>query len=397
MKKVMIIGAGLLQSFVIKRAKELGYYTICVDMDESAIGYKYADEYRVINIVDEEACLKYAQECNIDGVLTAATDYGVLTSSYISEKMHLNGLKYDVARTVKNKYIIRKKLSESNLDQVPQFFEISCGRDIEKIINLIKYPVIVKPCDGSGSKGVRKVEYESELLSACCNAMDLSLTHKALIETFIYGNEYGAESYVYDGEIYVLGIMKKKMTEPPCYAELGHCIPSGLNIEIEENVKEIVKSAINALDINFGAVNMDLLITPENKVCIVDIGARMGGNLIGSHIIPYSTEIDYMGNMIKGAVGDKVDFIQKKSACIATNILALTPGKVKNLPKLQELISMEGIVDIVINLKPGDVIREYCNNLDGCGYVVAKGQSTKDVMEIACSTKMLLDLLIERE
>jgi carbamoyl-phosphate synthase large subunit len=396
MKKIIILGAGLLQSFVIKRAKELGYYTICVDMDQKAIGFKYADEYKVINIIDEEACLKYAQECNVDGVLTAATDYGVLTSSYISEKLNLNGLKYEIAKIIKNKYSLRNKLSESNIDQVTQFFEVSSEKDIYKIKDLIVYPVIVKPCDGSGSKGVIKVENESGLVQACFNAMALSLTRKALIETFIIGSEYGVESFVCDGEIFVLGIMKKIMTEPPCYAELSHCIPSGLSIEIEKSIQKVVKNTIKALGINFGAVNIDLLLTDDNKVCIVDIGARMGGNLIGSHIIPYSTGIDYMGNIIHASVGGKVNFTQNENACIATSILALTPGKVKMLPKLQEIMSMEGMIDIILNLKQGDVIRQYRNNLDSCGYVVARGTTRKEAMKQAYETRLLLDSLIER-
>ena len=92
MKKILIIGAGFLQSFVIKKAKSVGYETLAVDADPNAIGFRFADKYEVINIVDEKACLAYAQKENIDGVLTAATDYGVLTAAYIAREMHLGGL-----------------------------------------------------------------------------------------------------------------------------------------------------------------------------------------------------------------------------------------------------------------------------------------------------------------
>ena len=98
MKKILIIGAGFLQAYVIKKARELGYFTLAVDADENAIGFQYADKYAVINIVDEETCLEYARKEQIDGVLTAATDYGVLTASYIAQQMGLPGLKYDIAR-----------------------------------------------------------------------------------------------------------------------------------------------------------------------------------------------------------------------------------------------------------------------------------------------------------
>ena len=103
MKKILIIGAGFLQDFVIQKAKSMGYEVLAVDANPDSIGFHHADKYKVINIVDEEACLAYAQKENIDGVLTAATEYGVLTAAYIAEQMNLVGLKYETAKLIKNK------------------------------------------------------------------------------------------------------------------------------------------------------------------------------------------------------------------------------------------------------------------------------------------------------
>ena len=108
MKKILVIGAGYLQAFVIRKAKEMGYITLAVDANPNAVGFKYADKHAVINITDENACLAYAREEKINGVLTAATDYGVLTASYIAKELGLPGLDYEVAKTIKNKYKIRK-------------------------------------------------------------------------------------------------------------------------------------------------------------------------------------------------------------------------------------------------------------------------------------------------
>lgn len=372
MKKVLIIGAGFLQSFVIKKAKELGYFTLAVDANPNAEGFKYCDEYAVINIVDEKACCEFAQSQNIDGVLTAATDYGVLTAAYIAEKLKLPGLKYETAKVIKNKYLVRKKLYEMGADDTGKCYEIS---DIEELVEIredISFPVMVKPCDGSGSRGAAKVDFIEELETACAAAMSNSLTHKAIIEPFIFGKEYGVESFCYNDEKFVLGVMEKQMTNPPYYAELGHCIPSGLPQEVEEKIKRCVKKALEALDINFGSVNMDLLLAEDNNVHIVDIGARMGGNLIGSHIIPYGTGICYIENMIKAAVGDCVDFSSvMPKICVATRLLALTPGKVKALPDFEKIEEEYG-VEIEHHLKAGDVINEYHTNLDGCGYVVSR-------------------------
>lgn len=384
MKKVLIIGAGFLQAFVIRKAKQLGYTVLAVDANPNAEGFAYADKHAVINIVDEKACLEYARQENIDGVLTAATDYGVLTAAYIAQEMGLPGLKYQVAQTIKNKYKVRKCLFENQVDDTQQAYEVSADTDLAALAKQITYPVMVKPCDGSGSRGANRVDSPEDLANACRLAMDNSLTRKAEIESFIFGSEYGAESLVVKGEVHVLGIMKKTMTQPPYYAELGHALPSDLSSETESYVRACVEKAIKALGVNSGSVNMDMLITPEGKVYIVDIGARMGGNLIGSHIIPLGTGIDYMANMIRTAVGDPVDFTPGERSPVATRLLAFSGGVVKELPDFAAIEKTYN-VQICHHMEAGQQVSEYHTNLDGCGYIVAKAQSVAAAEQNACN------------
>lgn len=370
MKSVLIIGAGFLQSFVIKRAKELGYKTFAVDGDKNAAGFKYADFSECIDIVNEKSCLEYARKNHVDGVLTAATDYGVLTASYIARELNLNGLNYESAKLIKNKYLVRKCLFENKVDDTKQAFEVNSNTDIEALSEKIDYPVMVKPCDGSGSRGAGRVDKAEDLKRACEYAMSGSITKRAEIESFVTGNEYGAETFVENGNIHVLAVMKKYMTKPPFYAELGHEYPSDLSQDTENKVREYVIRAIKALNINFGSVNMDLLISDDNKVHIVDIGARMGGNLIGSHIVPLGTGVDYIGNMIKAAVGDKTDFKSNTKSHVATSLLALDSGKVKALPDFEKIGKEFGVMT-EHHLNVGNVINPYRTNLDGCGYVIS--------------------------
>ena len=382
MKKILIIGAGFLQDFVICKAKELGYETYTVDADPNAIGFKHADYHAIVNIIDEKACLEYAKKNSVDGVLTAATDYGVLTAAYIAKEMGLPGLKYEVAQLIKNKYQVRKCLYENKVDDTEQAYEVNNDTNIGELSQKIAYPVMVKPCDGSGSRGASRVDNAEDLKKACEYAMDGSITHRAEIETFIIGKEYGAESLVINGEVHILGIMKKWMTKPPYYAELGHSIPSNLKPEIEEKVKECVTNAIKALGVNFGSVNMDILITEDGKVYIIDVGARMGGNMIGSYIIPYGTGIDYMAAMIQNAVGDPVDLNVKDKCAVATRLLAFQGGVVKTLPDMKE-VEKKFDVEIYHHLEEGMKVSEYHTNLDGCGYIVAKEKTVKEAVNKA--------------
>lgn len=394
MKKILIIGAGFLQDFVIRKAKSMGYMTYAVDADSNAVGFRHADKHEVINIVDENACLAYAKKENIDGVLTAATDFGVLTAAYIAREMNLPGLNYESASLIKNKYRVRKRLYEAHVDDTEQAYEVNGDTDISDLCGKLAFPVMVKPCDGSGSRGAARVNEPAQLEAACINAMASSITHRAEVETFVIGREYGAESLVINGEVHVLGIMRKWMTNPPYYAELGHAIPTDLPAEVEAKAVKCVEKALKALGVNIGSVNMDMLITDDGKVHIVDVGARMGGNMIGPCIIPYGTGVDYMANMLRAAVGDKVDFTPKGHGAVATRLLAFEHDTVvKHLPDFEALEKEYG-VEIYHHMEKGQKIYKYRTNLDGLGYVVARDDSVDEAVRKAENVlKVITDCL----
>lgn len=397
MKKLLMLGGGFLQWFVIRKAKELGYTVYCLDADPKALGFQIADEYAVINIIDQERCLAYAKQHHVDGVLTAATDFSVLTMSYIAQEMNLPGINYDSAKIIKNKALVRKCLYDAKADDTGYSYEICSLEAIPEILKKIQFPIMMKPVDGSGSRGASKVESAKDFCEAAAFAMNGSITHRAVAEPFIEGKEYGVESFVDNGVIHVLAVMQKDMTKPPYYAELGHAIPSGLTDELESKVKACVRKALLALNVNHGSVNMDLLITKEGNVHIVDVGARMGGNLIGSHIIPWGTGIDYMGNMIRAAVGDPTNWKPEwQTRSVATKLLALKPGIVKALPDFEEL-KVKYDVSIEHHLHIGDAITPYRTNLDGCGYVIASGFDVSDCKATAEEVREIIDDAIIRE
>lgn len=396
MKKLLMLGGGFLQNFVIKKARDLGYYVYCLDADPKAVGFESVNESAVINIIDPEACLQYAKDKNVDGVLTAATDFSVLTMSYIAQEMGLPGINYASAQLIKNKAKVRKCLFDAHADDTGYSYEITSLEEAREVLPKIEFPIMMKPVDGSGSRGASKVERPEDFEKACEFAMSGSISHRAVAEPFVVGKEYGVESFVDNGEIHVLAVMQKDMTLPPYYAELGHAIPSGLPVEVENRIKECVRKALVAMGVNHGSVNMDILVSEDYSVHIVDVGARMGGNLIGSHIIPLGTGIDYMGNMIKAAVSDKTCWNSiSDSEPVATKLLALSPGIVKELPDFKDIESKYG-VRIEHHLHIGDEITPYRTNLDGCGYVVATGKDVEEAIALAAMVKNEINTSIVR-
>ena len=179
MKKVLIFGA---VKHAIEKAKELGYETIVVDQVSTLPTIKLADKFKCIPFEDFEANLEYAKQEKIDGVVNA-TEFAVLVSSYVAEKLNLPGLNFETAKIVKNKYEIRKKMLENGITNVPQFFEVENIEQLNDIKGKIKFPVIIKPASGLGSLHVYRIDDFETLSEKIIEVIDGSFNKKALIET----------------------------------------------------------------------------------------------------------------------------------------------------------------------------------------------------------------------
>lgn len=370
MKRILIVGAGFLQTYIIKKAKKLGYYVIAIDGSPNANGFIFADEHEVIDITDTNKCLLYAKKKNIDGVVTGATDYGVITTAYIAKELNLPGLDLEVATNIKNKYTVSHILMKNDISLMTQLFYIESMDDLKKIKKLIIYPVVVKPVDGSGSRGVHVINSVDNLNKHVMDALSASNSNRALIQDFVDGEEYGADIFVYKNKIIVYGPIGKMMTEKPNCAELGHFYPTKLDVD---KIKKQIIEAIKELKINFGAVNMDFIVDKNQHITIIDIGARSGGNCISSHIIPLAFNDDYIGNLIRISLG--VDPIIETKYCynVLTRILALNPGVVDFYDESYKNDRYESNVVYQDHINKGNIIKKYENNLDGMGYVILYG------------------------
>lgn len=373
MKKVLIFGA---VKHAIERAKELGLETIVVDQNPNLKNKDLADKFKCIPFEDFYENLNFAKEENIDGIVNA-TEFAVLVSSYVANKMNLPGLDFEVAKLAKDKYAIRKKMMERGLTNVPQFFEIEKEEQLENIKGKIKFPVILKPASGLGSLNVYRVDNISFLEEKISEVINESFNRKALIETFIEGQEYGVEAFVYNGEINILAIMKKDMTPLPYRSELGHITPSGLSQEIETKISNTIKELIKTIGINGGPVNFDLILSNNNEVFVVDVGARMGGNAITSHIVPLSSGIDHVGNIIKYAINDNtIDQNPKLKKAVVTRILALDEGIIKELPDFSKYLDDE-VAEIFFEKSVGDKIEKYISDAQRCGLIILHGDDVE--------------------
>ena len=300
-KKLAIIGASYLQEPLVEKAREMGLYTICFAWEDGAVCKDLCDKFYPISIVDKDAILKVCREEGIDAVTTIASDVAVLTVNYVAEQMGLIGNPDKYSQTATNKYLMRQCFMENGVPS-PKF----CLTDgeVPMAISTLRFPVIVKPTDRSGSRGVEKVEKQQDLQEAITRACKESFQLKAVIEEFVEGREISVESISFEGRHYVLQVTDKVTTEAPFFVELEHHQPSSLPNDVQLRVKEIVLHALDALHIQYGASHSELKITENDDIKVVEIGARMGGDFIGSTLVRLSTGYDFLQGVVEVAMGE---------------------------------------------------------------------------------------------
>lgn len=285
---------------LVQRAKEMGLYTICFAWAEGAVCKDVCDKFYPISIVEKEQILAICQQEHIDGICTIASDTAAPTVAYVAEQMGLVGNSYEASLKANNKILMRNAFAAANVP-CPRNWCISGYSPITD--NLLPLPLIVKPSDRSGSLGVVKVEKEEDLLPAIKAAQEYSFKHEAIVEQFIEGREISVEFISYKGVHYPLQITDKVTTEAPHFVELEHHQPANLTKAQYEEIYDLTKRALNALGVTNGASHSEYRITKDGKIYVMEIGARMGGDFIGSNLVQLSTGYDFLRGVIEVALG----------------------------------------------------------------------------------------------
>lgn len=301
-KKIAIIGASYLQLPLVLKAKEMGLETICFAWMDGAVARTVADKFFPISVTEKEKILKVCRTERIDAVATIASDIAVPTVAHLASNLNLIGNTPDSAYVSTNKYAMRKALSAIDVN-CPKFLKI-CARDnlLEQTAAL-RFPLIVKPCDRSGSAGVTKVETPEELAAAASVALTLSPGHEAIIEEFVAGAEVSVETISWQGTHHILAITDKLTSGAPHFVELAHHQPSHHMAETQAEIRRQTVLALTALGINNGASHSEFLIRDDGRVFVTEIGARMGGDFIGSDLVQLSTGYDFLKGVVEVACG----------------------------------------------------------------------------------------------
>lgn len=302
MRKLAIIGASELQEPLIRKAKSMGVETHVFAWAAGDVGEKSADVFYPISIVEKEKILEVCREVGVDGICSIASDLAMITVGYVADALGLVGNTPDAVERSTNKHLMRAAFERGG-DPSPRSILADADTDLDALD--LTYPVIVKPTDRSGSRGIFKLEGPELLSSAVEAALGQSFEKKVLIEEFAGGREYSVEFISYRGDHRFLALTQKFTTGAPHFIETGHLEPAQVNAETLERVKAVVVHALDTLGLKNGASHSELKIDEDGRIRIIEIGGRMGGDFIGSDLVELSTGYDFVRAVAEVALGEK--------------------------------------------------------------------------------------------
>ena len=306
MEKIVIIGANDFQNSLILKAKELGYETHVFAWQDGKKKKKTADVFYPISIVEKERIYEECVKIKPVAVVSIASDLASITVNYVARKLNLPCNDEACVRVTTNKYEMRKCLKENGIS-VPKFYKHFENEKID-YENKISLPVIVKPTDRSGSRGITKITRYEDIEKAVERSVKDSFEKCAIVEEYIEGDEYSCEAISYNGKHRILAVTKKYTTGSPNFIETGHIEPAGLPYEKQAQIEETIKKALDALGVKNGASHSEFKVDAAGNVKIIEIGARMGGDCIGSNLVQLSTGYDFVKMVIDVGLGKEPDF-----------------------------------------------------------------------------------------
>lgn len=304
-KKVLLLGGSHFQVPSVKKAKELGYYTITCDYLPDNPGHKYADEYHNVSTTDKEAVLKLAKDLKIDGIVCYASDPAAPTAAYVAEKMGLPGQPHKSVEILSNKDLFRKFLTENNFN-VPRARGYCSVDEAIKDFSNFKLPVMVKPVDSSGSKGVTKISDIKNLESAIKYALNFSRNKRFIIEEYVekFGYQIAGDGFSVDGKLVFRCFANEhfnlKAGNP--FVPIGESWPYNMPMHIHDKIHNETQRLLDLLGMKTGAYNFDVRIDKDENVILMELGPRNGGNLI-AQVIEYATGVDTVKYTIESAMG----------------------------------------------------------------------------------------------
>lgn len=392
MKRLFIIGASVLQLPAIKRAKELGYYVAVADYDPAAVGIAYANEYFNVSTIDEQGIYEAAKKFGADGIMTLATDMPMRSVAYACKKLGLIGISYDTAVKTTDKEAMIQAFEAAGVEH-PWYHVVGSPEDALRIVHKVSYPCIVKPTDNSGSRGVTLAHTPEELLTAIVYSANNGRGGKVIVQEYMQGPEVSVEIIVHKGTPHVLQVTDKITSGAPHFVETGHTQPSRLASEDLEAICDLACRAIHSVGLTDGPAHVEIILT-ENGPKMVEMGARMGGGCITTHLVPLSTGIDMIKATIDCALGIEPDIVPKHEKGSAIRFFLPTPGVIQSIQNIDVAQNAAGVKELTFTKTIGDTTAHLTSGANRLGYVIVQANSATEAAQLCEQAHNIVSIVI---
>ena len=398
-KKLMLLGGLRYLLPVIEAAHRQGYYVITVDYLPNNIAHKYSDEYHNVSIINKEAVLKLAQELQIDGIMSFAVDPGVVAASYVQNKMNLPSFgPYESVEILQHKDKFRKFLSDNGFN-TPWAFGFSDKQEALSSIEKFSYPLIVKPTDAAGSKGVTRVDDKIALSDAIDYAFAHSLKGHIIVEEFIEkeGCSSDSDCFSLNGELKVATFSAQRFDEYAAgvFTPAAYSWPSTMSMQACSELRDEIQRLLTLLHMRTSIYNIETRVGKNGKPYIMEVSPRGGGNRL-AEMVRYSTGVDMITACVRAAVGDEVRNIEQKPLNGHWAEIILHADKEGDFQCLQIDPSLPAeVVEEDLWVKPGDHVHGFEAANDAIGTLVLRFESADELEKAIVNQKEWLKVIVK--
>ena len=359
----------------------MGLTVAVADVNPKAVAIPYADVFYNVSTVDEEGICWAAKNFGADGIITVATDMPMRAIGYTCDRLGLCGIDYKTALLATDKGEMIRAFEKAGLP-TPQYMLPENVKDAVNLAKNLKYPLICKPVDNSGSRGVSLVNTPEELPAAVEYGIENSASKRIILEEYLVGSEVSAEVVIWNGEPTVLAITDKTTTGAPHFVEIGHSQPSRLPADTVSEVEKLAINAVKTVGIKMGAAHVEIMVTKKGAY-LIELGARMGGDCITTHLVPLSTGINMIKANIDIALGNPPSLTASQSRGAAIRYVLPPSGVIKSIAGVQEAECMDGVKSVEIMKRSGDRSETVKNSADRLGFVITQAETADQAAAVA--------------
>lgn len=403
MKKILLLGGSAQQLVVIEMAKQLGYFTVLCDYLEDNPGQYVADQFYLVSTTDKDAVLEVAKKEEVSGVLAYASDPAAPTAAYVAEKLNLPGNPYKSVELLCNKDQFRAFLSEKGFctPKAKGYADISeAKKDIEE--GSFKFPLIVKPVDSSGSKGVSQIDSADEIKDKLENAMSFSHDKKIIVEEYVekFGYQIAGDGLSVNGEL-VFRCFANDHFNPRCenpFVPISASFPYNMPEEIQNKIHKEIQRLLLLLDMQTCTYNFDMRIDEHYNVYLMEVAPRDGGNYI-PQIIEYATGVNLVEYSVRAAMGepiDKIGIVKPEGFWAYYAVHSLKDGILEEI-KIDKEVEDNYIVENHIIKKKGDAISAFRGANTTLGILIMKFHTMEEMLEMMDHSETWIEVKIKEE